>query len=403
MKTFLLAGIGGVYNYGCEAIVRGTELILRERWPGARILYASCRPEDDRRRLTGANVEVVPRQPLGRFSHVRLARKALAMAGIRWVPADPRPDMLRGVDAVLSIGGDIYTLGNGGAFSKALPRFGDAAENRGIPYALWGASVGPFDANPRAERFFRKHISRISLVAARERRTVEYLAGFAPSTRTVCCADPAFTVAPEILGSERAGGRLTIGLNLSPLSLRYTGLPTEESARLQGEMIGRIAARFSAKVLLIPHVVCDFHEDDDDLRYLRLVHRSVPETLRSQVNLLDADPGFVGAKRALAQCAIVVAARMHCAINAMASQVPALLLAYSAKAPGMAEYVYGHSRWVLPINDFCSEASLKLLEEFLGERAAVLEALRQRMPSIQADARNAVDVLARLVDTKARR
>jgi polysaccharide pyruvyl transferase WcaK-like protein len=403
VKTFLLAGIGGVYNYGCEAIVRGTELVLRERWPDARILYASCRAEDDRRRLAGANVEVVPRTPLGRLSRVRLARKALALAGVRWVPADPRPDMLRGVDAVLSIGGDIYTLGNGGAYSEALPKFGDAAEGRGVPYVLWGASVGPFDVNPTAERFFRNHISRISLVAARERRTVEYLAGFTPSTRTIRCADPAFTVAPEIIGCERAGAGLTIGINLSPLSLRYTGLPTEESARLQGEMIWRIASRFSAKVLLIPHVVCDFHEDDDDLRYLRLVHRNVPEAIRSQVALLDADPGFVGVKQVLTQCDVVVAARMHCAINAMASHVPALLLAYSAKAPGMAEYVYGHSRWVLPVNDFCSEASLKLLAEFLGERAAVREALGQRMPSIQADARNALDALARLVDGKAPR
>lgn len=397
MKTFLLVGIGGVYNYGCEAIVRGTELILRERWPDARVLYASCRPEDDRRRLQGANVEVIPRKPLGRFSRVRLARKALGMAGIRWVPADPRPDLLRGVDAVLSIGGDIYTLGNGGAFSKALPKFGDAAGRRGIPYVLWGASVGPFDANPRAERFFRKHLSRISLVAARERRTVEYLAGFTPSTQTLFCADPAYTVAPEILGAERAGGGLTIGVNLSPLALRYTGLPIEESARMQGEMIVRIAARLSAKVLLIPHVVCDFHEDDDDLRYLRLVHRNVAEGARSQVDLFDADPGFVGVKQVLAQCDIVLAARMHCAINAMASHVPALLLAYSAKAPGMAEYVYGHSRWVLPIGDFCSETSFKTIEEFLRERAKIRDALRQRIPSIQRDARNAVDALSSLV------
>jgi polysaccharide pyruvyl transferase WcaK-like protein len=88
---------------------------------------------------------------------------------------------------------------------------------------------------------------------------------------------------------------------------------------------------------------------------------------------------------------------MHCAINAMASHVPALLLAYSAKAPGMAESVYGHSRWVLPISDFCSETSFKTIEEFLRERAKNRDALRQRIPSIQKDARNAVDALSRLV------
>ena len=45
---FLLHGIGGVYNYGCEAIVRGTEQIIRKEYPTADIIYASRRPIDDR-------------------------------------------------------------------------------------------------------------------------------------------------------------------------------------------------------------------------------------------------------------------------------------------------------------------------------------------------------------------
>ena len=49
--TIGLYGIGGVYNYGCEAIVRGTEIILRKKWPNIQIKYASLRPEDDKRRI----------------------------------------------------------------------------------------------------------------------------------------------------------------------------------------------------------------------------------------------------------------------------------------------------------------------------------------------------------------
>ena len=47
MKNVLLIGIGGVYNYGCEAIVRGTIEILRNVDPAIKISYASYNYEDD--------------------------------------------------------------------------------------------------------------------------------------------------------------------------------------------------------------------------------------------------------------------------------------------------------------------------------------------------------------------
>ena len=41
MRNVLLIGIGGVYNYGCEAIVRGTVNILKSINPEVKISYAS--------------------------------------------------------------------------------------------------------------------------------------------------------------------------------------------------------------------------------------------------------------------------------------------------------------------------------------------------------------------------
>ena len=51
MEHVLLIGIGGVYNYGCEAIVRGTVEILRKVNPQIQIAYASYNYVDDKRRL----------------------------------------------------------------------------------------------------------------------------------------------------------------------------------------------------------------------------------------------------------------------------------------------------------------------------------------------------------------
>lgn len=47
MKNVLLIGIGGVYNYGCEAIIRGTVSILKSINPEITVSYASYNYEDE--------------------------------------------------------------------------------------------------------------------------------------------------------------------------------------------------------------------------------------------------------------------------------------------------------------------------------------------------------------------
>ena len=61
MKNVLLIGIGGVYNYGCEAIVRGTVNILKTINPNVHISYASYNYEDDVRRLADCDIRIVKR------------------------------------------------------------------------------------------------------------------------------------------------------------------------------------------------------------------------------------------------------------------------------------------------------------------------------------------------------
>ena len=59
MKKVLLIGIGGVYNYGCEAIVRGTVNILKTIDNRIEVYYASYNYEDDIKRLNGCDVKII--------------------------------------------------------------------------------------------------------------------------------------------------------------------------------------------------------------------------------------------------------------------------------------------------------------------------------------------------------
>jgi len=129
----LLIGIGGVYNYGCEAIVRGTEKIIHSAWPDAQLTYASPRPEDDRRRLSGCNIEVIYREPRKRYSFNNIRRKLLSLIDINWPTTIFSLKLLKNIDIVLSIGGDIYTLGPNGECYMAMPLFGDAVLKKEYP------------------------------------------------------------------------------------------------------------------------------------------------------------------------------------------------------------------------------------------------------------------------------
>jgi len=384
---FLLIGIGGVYNYGCEAIIRGTERMLHEQWPDAKVVYASRRPEDDRARLKGCNIEIIRRKRVGRYSPRNVLHKLLSIAGISWYPTTDPPVIANGYDAVLSIGGDIYTLGPNGSGPRGFMRFGDECERRGVPYVLWGASVGPFSQNPETERVFTKHLKNISLITVRETATVDYLQTLGVINNVIPCADPAYVVAPEIMADYTSQRKdPTIGINLSPLSVRHTGHSLDESVHTQARTIEGLIQALHGRIVLIPHVVCDFIEGDDDLRYLRKVKQAIACEYQGAVTLLNNDTGFVGTKKELMECDLVIAARMHCAINALSACVPTILISYSRKAEGMCQYVYGNSDWVVPLNEFLPDSISRKVSRLIGQVEETRGYLAKRIPEIQDDA-----------------
>jgi len=384
----LLIGIGGVYNYGCEAIVRGTEAIIHRDYPDAVLLYASLRPEDDRARLVGCDIEIIPRKRCGLYSIPNVTRKIISSIGFQWTPRMDSLVLLNGVDAVFSIGGDIYTLNANGGYSMSFPKFGDASLKKGVPYVLWGASVGPFSGNPTAEKAYTKHLKKLTLITAREQETLDYLKKLGIYGNVIPCADPGFVVEPEIKAEKISmNSDLTIGINLSPLSVRYSRHSIEESIRDQAAVIERLIKEFNARVILIPHVVSDFNEGDDDRRYLRQIKQAIESEYQSTISLLDNDLGFVGVKRELIKCSLVIASRMHCAINALAAHIPTIFMSYSRKAVGMCRYVYGNTDWVLPIEQFAAEHTLVSMVGSKIEK--ITEAgryLSTRIPEIQRDA-----------------
>lgn len=382
----LLIGIGGVYNYGCEAIVRGTESILRYWYPNIEIIYASRRVEDDKRRLCGCNVKIENRQMIGRYHLLNITRKILSEFGSKWQPICDNLKMIDGCSAVLSIGGDIYTVYPDGTGPESLMKFGDACENKGVPYILWAASLGPFESQPRLKKKMLKHLTKISSITVRENVSKKYLIENGVINNVKKCADPAFIVGDNYKkDSVRVSSRLRIGINLSPLSAMHGNYTLESASAVQAKIIENIIEYYDASIVLIPHVVCDFYEYDDDKRYLERIYLKISAYYRHRVTMLYDDPGFIGLKDYLIECDMIMATRMHCAINAVSSHVPAIFISYSSKAVGMSEYIYGNSLWLMSFNDFMDDIGFAKIKYCMNAINEQKKFLKKRMEVIRSD------------------
>lgn len=351
MNNVLLIGIGGVYNYGCEAIVRGTFDILKSVNSEMRISYASYNYEDDVRRLKDCDIHIVKRQRPGRWSIQNIARKLLSLVGVSRVFSYDSTDWLDGYDTVFSIGGDIYTLCPNGAYDASLPLFLEKCRGRGIKYVLWGASVGKFEKNPKALAFFKKHLKGIDLIVAREPLTVDYLHSLGIIQNVVLAPDPAYFVkCPSLNRMERKTDRITIGINLSPLSSLYHYDNMKEAIVKQSKALCGVAEQLNCKFVFLPHVLAH-SKKDNDLTYMQRIADKV-RAAGYEVEIVNSDPGFTGLKHYLVKCDFIIAARMHCAVNAISMNIPTLLLAYSEKANGMADFAYGTKETVISLTDF---------------------------------------------------
>lgn len=413
--TIGLYGIAGVYNYGCEAIVRGTETILRENWPDVHIKYASLRPKDDKRRLKGCNVEIIPREKYPILSLPGISKTLAHTIGMPFYPYyEENIDWIDNCDAVLSIGGDLYTLpskyhdnsrfyflkylrnpyhvpinyGNklfGNAYNPLI-HFGDIVKEKQKKFVIWGASIGPFEQSENAKKIFRNHLLKVDLITSREPVTKSYLNSLGIYKNVENCSDPAFLVSSnKNIEFKTTSDELVIGINLSPLSIdQVFGEDPDRIIIKQVEIIKKIAKNFEAKIILIPHVISDSILDDD-LRYLKLLKDSIDDNTIN-IKLIDEDPGFLGIKETISKCDLMIAARMHCAVNALEACVPTIFVSYSKKTEGMANYIYKNNRWIISLENMEEDTVLKLIKSMISEKGDLKVFLENRMKNIRLNA-----------------
>jgi polysaccharide pyruvyl transferase WcaK-like protein len=396
---FLFVGHGGFSNRGCEAIVRATCSLLRARFPGAAIQLASFRPQEDSVHQAAEGLEVLPHtRTMHRFGLSWLAYQALKR-GLRLTAAaeryryGPISGALGEADAVLSIGGDNYTMDYGG-----LTRFLALNERvylAGRPLVIWGASIGPFP-DPAVLRAAVGNLAHASLITARETTTVRYLAEHGVSENVRLVADPAFLLPPEPVATAGfwPAGQLILALNVSPLLQRYhTGTGPDPFPELAVAAVRRAVLDLDMGVLLVPHVI---HAGSSDYEYLRSILGQV--SLPGRVTLAPNGLNACQLKHVISQCDLLMAGRTHATIAGFSSCVPTISLGYSTKALGINRDLFGDDRWVVDSRRLQSADELmQALRRLVAEREMVRAHLLSQRPVMVERAQSGVTYLAQLL------
>lgn len=385
-KTIGLYGIYGLYNFGCEAIVRGSYQMLKAVYPHSRIVYFSYNYEYDKDVLTDLEIEVIKIRTR-RSWLLKCANKFLQIIGCeKRIFSFDYQKMVEKADCIFSIGGDIYTIAQvlrqkkKYRYYNGLADFCDRCIALGKDVYVYGASVGPFGDYPKAVQYYRKHLAKYQKIICREDYSVQYLRGLG-LTNTAFMPDPAFAVKGAVCSPQE---KKYIGLNLSPLSLHELyGPAASKQIKPLAEMIEKLCETFSQDILLLPHVLAP-NPQDNDLHFMSLLKDSVNPKYRQRLKMTEYHKGFLGIKQVLHQCEMVIAARMHCAVNAVTENIPALFLSYSQKSRGMAQYVYGHEKWVLPLAQAPRQLPL-LAREMYRQKTQIAAFLQERNRQIEQD------------------
>ena len=398
MKRFYLTGHRTFGNRGCEAIVRSTVGLLCKQFSAVEVLVPSDDVPRDAAQWSDAaalGVQFVPAYfPAYTRYWVHMQRlpfPALKRAGWPFPIPQAFKTMLQSVDAVLSIGGDNYSLDY--RLPSLLMGMDRLAMNLGKP-------VGPFEKVPDFIPAIRKHLADISLIALRESVSDAYVRETLGLNNVIRMADPAFTLAPEPVSTTAfwpvEQGHGVLGLNVSPVIERYRRGHQDLRTEIV-QFIRAVVQNHDMAVLLVPHVVpLNGDSKNNDAAYMRPILDSVTD-LGWRVRMMDSDLNAAQIKQVISECRFFLGARTHATIAALSSVVPTVSIAYSVKAKGINQDLYGHQDAVLESAEVNQTSLLDSLEWLRTNEQELREQLIQRLVAVKEQTVRAMQRVGEIV------
>ncbi|WP_459501949.1 polysaccharide pyruvyl transferase family protein [Bacillus sp. C1] len=384
MKIMMFAH-GGSLNRGCEAIVRSSTNIIKEKVDGAKIYLVSSKPETDKIITKLDGIYDGSTKSIAKYSYdwwmallkVKLFNdESYAIAKME----DNIIKHIKNVDVCLSIGGDNYCYGE----QPALYEIDKRVKAAGKKLVLWGCSIGEEDMSERK----LGDLKQFDLILARETLTYNMLKNKGLNNVKLC-ADPAFTMEKEELELPKGWQEgNTIGLNFSPLVWKRN----KDSQVAVRDLINHILDTTNSTIALTPHVMQD---GNNDYEVLYTYYEEFKNTGR--VIILPNNLNAIQYKGYIARMRFFIGARTHATIAAYSNCVPTMVLGYSIKSKGIAKDLFGEEKLVLNIEEISNSNKLKAkFDEMIREEDQLKSKLEQTMPNIKGMSYKAIEYLQEL-------
>lgn len=393
-ETFILTGNGSYGNKGCEAIVRGTAKIIRKFFKNPSFQCYSTFENDELFKEQSSHESdrsVVHEKIYRPKGAVALAFRALGPLATKIQQNYEYKDMIPVLDeasAVLSVGGDTYALDWG--IPRLYTDLDDVVIRNNKPLVIWGASIGPFNQNPKYESYILNHLKDVDGLFVREPKTIEYLEKNGVQNNVYHVGDPAFVMDP----SEPNANLIpaieddAIGMNLSTLMAGYvTNGDRERWVDIAAKLIEQLYHTFERPIYLIPHVTRPVPSDND---YVFLKSALKKSNVRSnEIHLIPPDLSATESKWVIGNMSLFLGSRMHSNIAALSSCVPTLSLAYSIKAKGINIDIFGSDEYCLQPGEITIEKIISSLSRLTEDETNIRQKLRSEIPKVQERAYNA--------------
>jgi len=408
MKKFYLTGHNNFGNRGCEALARATVQMLRDKFGKIKVYVPSLDIARDKHHWPEHEdygvefVDVYLPWQYRYWSRIQnlpipfIKRILWAMPFQAW-----HSKLLQEIDAVISIGGDNYSLNY--SFPGLLIGENELAMRSGKPVILWAASVGPFEAQADFIPLIKKHLSKMSLITVRETISLEYLNNL-EIKNVVLVTDPAFLLEEQETDTKdfwpKGSRNGVVGLNLSPLIANYRPISETKEAmpREVANFMRKIVEEKGYSVILIPHVV-PLNGDckNNDEYYMRSKILSLTGDLDGRVGIVPNDIDACRLKYIIGKCDYFIGARTHSTIAALSSCVPTISIAYSIKAKGLNKDLFGHMDYVLDTPDISEKSLIQYFEKLVDDKDEVKATLMEKIPIWKENAKKSVELLAEIL------
>ncbi len=372
-------------NRGCEAIAKGTALVLKEKKEN--LIGLCTNIELDHRLKVDDYITLQPKWKVGKSFRIK-NKIYKSMVHDDWKcksfiyrhEYSPFLEQITKDDIMASTGGDMMCYGENQVIYTV-----DYLHKRGVRSVLWGCSIGESNLTPRK----LEALKQFELIYARETLTQEVLANH--NINAVVYPDPAFVLETEKCCLPACfSNNEVIGINLSNFVMG--GFSLDSNCAHEVKMtLDYILKETSLHVLLIPHVLWNGQDDRIVCNALRDFYDN------SRISVLDSDSlNYCQIRYVISKCKYFMGARTHSVISAYSTCVPTIALGYSIKSKGIAKDV-GMPVWsVVDSTNIKPGKLLYAFQELVNGSTEIKSNLSKRMKLYRSKAWEILSVIRKI-------